>query len=147
MIRRTSLAVAAASLMLLVGCGGSQDTADAPRPGTSTGAQSSAATGDGNGNGNGTVECTDRPGPADADKQYGEGVYRVPEDMCPGTYSTLGAVDASTGRCSIANDSANPDAKVKARYIPVGEMATFEVELVDEQIKISGNCEPWLRVE
>ncbi|WP_432122557.1 hypothetical protein [Streptomyces sp. S1] len=133
--------------MLLVGCGGSQDTADAPRPGTSTGAQSSAATGDGNGNGNGTVECTDRPGPADADKQYGEGVYRVPEDMCPGTYSTLGAVDASAGRCSIANDSANPDAKVKARYIPVGEMATFEVELVDEQIEISGNCEPWLRVE
>ncbi|MGV9690562.1 hypothetical protein ACWDUX_15780 [Streptomyces sp. NPDC003444] len=129
--------------MLLVGCSGSQDTADAPRPGTSTGAPSSAATG----NGNGTVECTDRPGPADADKQYGEGVYHVPEDMCPGTYSTLGAVDASAGRCSIANDSANPDAKVKARYIPAGEMATFEVELVDEQIKISGNCEPWLRVE
>ncbi|WP_432061850.1 hypothetical protein [Streptomyces sp. S1] len=129
--------------MLLVGCGGSQDTADAPRPGTSTGAQSSAATDDGNG----AVECTDRPGPADADKQYGEGVYRVPEDMCPGTYSTLGAVDTSAGRCSIANDSANPDAKVKARYIPVGEMATFEVELVDEQIEISGNCEPWLRVE
>ncbi|MFC8584985.1 hypothetical protein ACFUGD_10625 [Streptomyces sp. NPDC057217] len=143
MNRRTCLAVAAASLVLLVGCGGSQDTADAPRPGTSAGAQSRAATEDGNG----TAECTDRPGPADADKQYGEGVHRVPEDMCPGTYSTLGAVDASAGRCSIGNESTNPDAEVKARYIPVGEMATFEVELVDEQIKISGNCEPWLRVE
>ncbi|MER7909805.1 hypothetical protein [Streptomyces sp. NPDC096068] len=146
MIRRASLTVAAVSFLLLVGCSGSQeDTADAPRPGTSTGAPPPTATDDGNRNG--AVECADRPGPADADKQYGEGVYRVPEDMCPGTYSTLGAVDASEGRCSIDNESTNPDAKVKARYIPVGEMATFEVELVDEQINISGNCEPWLRVE
>ncbi|MFJ5938810.1 hypothetical protein [Streptomyces sp. NPDC093071] len=143
MIRRIGFAVAAASLMLLVGCSSSQDTADAPRSGTPAGAQSSTAVDDDNG----TVECADRPGPADADKQYGEGVYRVPEDMCPGTYSTLGAVDASAGRCSIDNDSTHPDAKVKARYVPAGEMATFEVELVDEQIKISGNCEPWLRVE
>ncbi|MET9934315.1 hypothetical protein [Streptomyces sp. NPDC006324] len=129
--------------MVLVGCSDSQNTAGPPRPGTSTEAQpSTAADGD-----NGAVECTDRPGPADADKQYGEGVYRVPEDMCPGTYSTLGAVDASAGRCSIANDSADPGAEVKARYIPAGEMATFEVELVDERIEISGNCEPWFRVE
>lgn len=83
----------------------------------------------------------------DVDKQYGEGVYGVPEGMCPGTYSTLGAVDASAGRCGIANDSAGPDAEVKARYIPAGEMATFEVEFVDERLKISGNREPWLRVE
>ncbi|MEU9865437.1 hypothetical protein AB0D99_31670 [Streptomyces sp. NPDC047971] len=143
MIRRTSLALSAASLMLLVGCSGSQDTAETPPTSTSAGAAQAPTGADSNG----TAKCADRPGPADADRQYGEGIHRVPEDMCPGTYSTLGAVNASAGRCSIANDSAHPNAKVKSRYVPAGEMATFEVELVDEQIKISGNCEPWLRVE
>ncbi|MFC8494595.1 hypothetical protein ACFUJU_28130 [Streptomyces sp. NPDC057235] len=143
MIGKISLTVVAASLVLLVGCSGSQDTADAPRSSASTGTPSPTSA-EGH---NGIVKCADRPGPSDADRQYGEGTYRVPEDMCPGTYSTLGAIDASAGRCSIANDSTKPGAKVKARYIPAGEMATFEVELVDEQIKISKNCEPWLRVE
>ncbi|MFF8831214.1 hypothetical protein [Streptomyces sp. NPDC015131] len=147
-------------LALLTGCGGAADgqsgkaapppapavtTPTTPAPPPAPGAATPAATPGAPARKAGT--CTARPGPQDATRQYTEGTYRVPEDICPGLYSTLGAIVASEGRCSMDNKSSDIHHTVKSVNTPIGEMATFQVELADELIVVSDNCEPWLRVE
>ncbi|MFF0889609.1 hypothetical protein [Streptomyces sp. NPDC003456] len=161
MPRRTVPWVIALCLALLTGCAGAADgeagggrkaaapsdpagTPAPPAASTAAAASPSAAPGTPAGK---AGTCGARPGPEDATRPYTEGTYRVPQDICPGLYSTLGAIDASEGRCSMANKSSDIHHKVKSVNTPVGQMATFQVEPADEVIVVSDNCEPWLRVE